>query len=90
MVWSLKDKEVDLNEAPCRCMLDIKTKVQMQEVMDWVWKWATHLSKMRQENKDGNRKGIRTKKNGMKAMWEQKTLKIDDKLLYLFDTAFII
>lgn len=34
MVCILKEKEVDLNEAPCRWMPVIKTKVQTQEVMD--------------------------------------------------------
>ncbi len=31
MVWLLKDNEVDMNEAPCRCRPFIETEAQMQE-----------------------------------------------------------
>lgn len=46
MVWLLKDNEVDMNEAPCRCTAFIETEAQMQErlpfkeVTDWFWKRA--------------------------------------------------
>lgn len=64
MVWLLKDNEVDMNEAPCRCRPFIETEAQMQErLLLKRWRIDLEVSQRRLKKDEREKRGNQRRKN---------------------------
>lgn len=100
MVRLLKDNEVDMNEAPCRCGPFIKTGVQMQERLP-LKKWridsgrGPKTTQKRREGNEGGKKDSRAaRERRQSANLEQRQPNKDIQRLviscYLYNIASVM